>query len=94
MRFSFNKKIIFKNPTSYLREMEQYLIDSTGSSLILIFYGEPSQRGVVCKPANKTTSEPTKIYDSFKSFKPSNDSPCTRGSCQQGRNREELKAND
>ena len=40
MRFSFNKtniqKINEKNPTSYLREMEQYLIDSTGSSSILI----------------------------------------------------------
>ena len=63
-----------------------------GSLQELIFYGKPSQRGVVCKPANKKTSEPTKIYDLFKSFKPLNDSPCTRGSCQQGRNREEIKA--
>ena len=83
---------VLNDPTSCLREMEQYLIDSTGSSLIKIFLKVPLLlgsfitrtnilRGVVCKPANKTTSEPTKIYDSFKSFKPLNADPCTRASC-------------
>ena len=91
---------VLNDPTSCLREMEQCLIDSTGSSLIQFFLKvrlllgsfitrTNILRGVVCKPANKTTSEPTKIYDSLKSFKPLNAAPCTRASCQQGRKREE-----
>ena len=63
---------VLNDPRSCLREMEQYLIDSTGSSLIQILLKVPLLlgsfitrtnilRGVVCKPANKQPRNQPKV---------------------------------